>query len=130
MPLHLISSFLHTRSLLVSCAYVSIEAVDCILLSIELKSFLLIFSVKTLWLPLFSLCCVFNVTLLFFTNSWRHEFYCFVNVYFSLNVNVYFIFTLSCFWKVFIIFKFKFFYDALSCAFYFFFFSSSLLFIK
>ena len=39
--LHLISSFLLTRSLLVPSAYISIESIDCILLSsFELKAIL------------------------------------------------------------------------------------------
>ena len=56
-------SFLHTRSLLFPYAYVSIELIDCILLSsFELKPILLISSVKTLCLPVLNLCCVFNVS--------------------------------------------------------------------
>ena len=34
---------------------------------------MLIFSVKTLCLSLLNLYCVFNITLLFFTNSWRQS---------------------------------------------------------
>ena len=46
--LHLISSFLHTRSLLVPYAYVSTELIDCIYLSsFEFKAILLASSVKT-----------------------------------------------------------------------------------
>ena len=64
--LHLISSFLLTRSLLVPYAYVSIEYIDCILLSSsELNAMLLIFSVKTLCVSLLNLCCFFNIDLLF-----------------------------------------------------------------
>ena len=70
--LHLISSFLHTRSLLASCTYVSIESIDWIILSsFELKASLLISSVRTLYLSVLNLCYVINITLLFFTNSLR-----------------------------------------------------------
>ena len=63
--LHLISSFSFTRSLLVPY-----KSTDCILLSsFELKSILLIFSVKSLCLSLLNPCCVFNINLLFFMNS-------------------------------------------------------------
>ena len=48
---------MHTRSLLVSCAYVSIESTDFILLlSFELKVILLISSVKTLCFSLLNIC--------------------------------------------------------------------------
>ena len=58
--------FLHTRSFLVPYTYVSIESIDCILLSsFELKATLLISSVKTLWLRLLSICCDSNISLLF-----------------------------------------------------------------
>ena len=68
--LHLISSFSFTRSFLVPYAYVSVESVDCILLSsFELKAILLISSVKTLCLSLLNLCCVFDINLMFFMNS-------------------------------------------------------------
>ena len=68
--LHLISSFSLTRSLLGPYAYVSVESIDCILLSsFELKAVLLIPSVKTSCLSLLNICCVFNIDLLFFMNS-------------------------------------------------------------
>ena len=68
--LRLISSFLRARSLPVSCANVSIELIDCILLSsFELKAILLISLLKTLCLLLLNLCCVFNISLIFFMNS-------------------------------------------------------------
>ena len=68
--LRLISPFLLTRSLLVPYVYVSIESIDCILLSsFELKAILLISSVKTLCLSLLNLCCVFDIDLLFLMNS-------------------------------------------------------------
>ena len=70
--LHLISSFSLTRSLLAPCPYpyVSIESIDCIvLLPFKLKAILLVSSIKTLCLSLVSLCCDFNLDLLFFMNS-------------------------------------------------------------
>ena len=70
--LHLTSSLLHIRPVLVSCAYVSIESIDCILLSsFKLKAILLISSVKTLCVFLLNICSVFNITLLLFMNSLR-----------------------------------------------------------
>ena len=67
--MRLVFSFLHRRSVLITCAYVSIESIDYILLSsFELKAILLISSVKTLCLSLLNLCCVFNISL-GFTNS-------------------------------------------------------------
>ena len=64
--LHLIFSFLLAISLLVLYTYVSIISIDCILLSsFELKTTLLISSVKTLYLSLLNLCCVFNIGLFF-----------------------------------------------------------------
>ena len=52
------------RSLLVPYAYVSIESIDCILLSsFELKAILLISFVKTLCFSLLNLRCVFNTNL-------------------------------------------------------------------
>ena len=58
------------KSLFIPYAYVSIESIDCILLSSsEPKAILLIFSVKTLCLSLLNFCCVFNISLLFFMNS-------------------------------------------------------------
>ena len=64
--LHLISSFLHTRSLHFQYAYVSMESIDSFLLSsFELKATLLISSVKAGCLSLLNLCCVFNIILLF-----------------------------------------------------------------
>ena len=63
-------TFLHIRSLLVPYACVSIESIDHILLSsFELKAILLISSVKTLCLSLLNLCCAFNISLLFFMDS-------------------------------------------------------------
>ena len=68
--LHLISSLALTRSFFVPNAYVHIELIDCILLlSFELKTVLLISSVKTFCLSRLNLCCVFLIDLLFFINS-------------------------------------------------------------
>ena len=68
----LIFSFLHIRSLLVPYAPVSIELIDCILLSsFELKSILLISLGKTLCLSLLNLCLVFNITFSYFVISLR-----------------------------------------------------------
>ena len=65
--LHLVSTFLHIKYLYVPYAYVSIESIDCILLSLlAFNSILLISSVNTLCLLLLNLCCVFNINLLFF----------------------------------------------------------------
>ena len=72
--LYLISSFLHTRSLFIPYAYVSVGPIDCILLSsFELKAILLISSVKTLCFLLLNLCCVF-------------KFYFFLNVFFNFQL--------------------------------------------
>ena len=88
--LHLISSFLHTRSVLVPVAYVSIKSIDYILSSsFELKDILLISSVKTLCLSLLNLFCAFDIS--FFTNSFwsplrlsTRIFIFFLNSYFTL----------------------------------------------
>ena len=70
--LHHISLLSLTKFLLVPYAYVSIESIDCILLSsFELKAILLISSVKTLCLSLLNLCCICNISSLFFVNSVR-----------------------------------------------------------
>ena len=51
--LRLISYFLHTSSLLVSYAYISIKSIDCIFLSsFELEAILLISLAKRLWYSL------------------------------------------------------------------------------
>ena len=64
------SLFSFTRSLLVLCAYVSIESIDYILLlSFKLKEILLVPSVKKIWLLLLNLCSVFNIDLLVFMYS-------------------------------------------------------------
>ena len=82
--LHLISSFSLTRSLLFSYAYISIESIDCILLSsFELKAILLISSVKTLCFSLLNLCCVFNIDLLFLMN--------FYHFFLSLSMFIFFL---------------------------------------
>ena len=62
-------SLSHIRSLLIPCAYVSIESIDCILLSLcEFKAILLISSVKALYLSFLNLCWVFNTNLIFSTS--------------------------------------------------------------
>ena len=69
--LHLISSFSLARSLIVPYAYVSIESIDCILLlSFQLKEFLLISSVKSFCLPHLKLCCISNIDLFFINSLW------------------------------------------------------------
>ena len=66
--LHLIS-FLLTRSLLVPYAHISIESIDCILLSsFKIKAILLISSIKTFCFSLLNYCCGFNIDLLLFMN--------------------------------------------------------------
>ena len=55
--------------LLIPYAYVSIESIDCIILSsFAIKKILLVNSVQTLYLSLLSLCCAFCIVLRF-TNS-------------------------------------------------------------
>ena len=67
--LHLIPSLSLTKSLVVLYAYVSIESIDSILLSsFKLREVLFISSVKTLFLSLLNLCCIFNIDLYFFYN--------------------------------------------------------------
>ena len=67
--LHLISSFLNTRSLLVLYAHVSTELIDCIPLpSIELTGILSVSSLETLCLSLRNVCCIFNIIVLYFIN--------------------------------------------------------------
>ena len=70
--LHSVSSYSITRTLPVPYTYVSIKSIACILLSLfELKAILLISSVKTLCLSLLNLCCICNISSLFFVNSVR-----------------------------------------------------------
>ena len=93
--LHLISSSLHTRSLFVPYAYVSIESIDCILLSsFELKAILLIYSVKTLCLSLLNLCCVSNISFYFLRILFNLFSNYLLEVYFLLNGLFYFQFAL------------------------------------
>ena len=62
--------FLLHSSLLVPLAYACFKSIDCILLSsLELKSILLIYSVKIFCVSLLNLCCVFNISSLFLMNS-------------------------------------------------------------
>ena len=61
--LHLIYSFLLTRSLFIPYAYVSAKSIDCILLSsLELRAILLISSLGTWYLSLLCVYCVFNIS--------------------------------------------------------------------
>ena len=65
--LNLISSVSPTKFFLVPYAYVSVESIDCILLSsFELKAILLNSLVKTLCLSLLNLFCVFNIYIFFY----------------------------------------------------------------
>ena len=67
---YIYSSLSLTKSLLVPCTYVSIESIDCILLSsFGFRATLLISSVKTLCLLLLDLFCIWNIDLLFFISS-------------------------------------------------------------
>ena len=51
--------------MLVPYAYVSIDLIDCIILSsFEVKAILLNSSVKTLCLSFLNVCCVFNICLI------------------------------------------------------------------
>ena len=111
MLLHLVSSFLHTRSLLVPCSYVSVESIDRILLSSsELKAALLISSVKTLCPSLSNRYCFFNIRLLFLwiVQDNLHQFYSILNglfyfqfelllnSFYNLKVNFSFYYTFFC----------------------------------
>ena len=72
---HLISSFLHIRSLLVPYAYVSIESIDSILLSsLALNAILLTSSVNALFFSLLNLPCDHSISLLILSNSLSFSF--------------------------------------------------------
>ena len=94
--LHLIYFLSYTKTVLVPHAYVSIESIDCILLtSFELKTILSISSVNTLYLSLLNLCCIFNIDLLFLMNClW---FFKTIYVNFIFFYMIYFIVELSSF---------------------------------
>ena len=93
--LHHISLLSLTKFLLVPYAYVSIESIDCILLSsFELKAILLIYSVKTLCLSLLNLCCVFNISFYFLRILFNLFSNYLLEVYFLLNGLFYFQFAL------------------------------------
>ena len=67
--LHLISSFSHTRSLLIPYAYMCIESIDYTFLSsLALNEILLTSSGKALYFSLLNFCCDFNINVLFFIN--------------------------------------------------------------
>ena len=69
--LHLISSFFHTRSLLITYSYVSMESIDCILLPLlALISISLSSSVSIFCFSRQNLCCNLNFNLLFYMSSW------------------------------------------------------------
>ena len=71
-------------------AYVFIESIDCILLSsFELRAILLIFSVKSLYLSLLSLCCVFNINFLFLMISLLFYYYI-CQISFFLDISFYY----------------------------------------
>ena len=116
-----ISSFLHTRSLLVSYTYVSIESIGSILLSpLALNTIFLISLENTLCFWFVNLCCGFSVIICYFYE-------CFMIFSIIIYVNFIFLrfdliyFQVELVLKNFIIFKFKFFlYDALFCVFCFF----------
>ena len=93
--LHHISLLSLTKFLLVPYAYVSIESIDCILLSsFELKAILLIYSVKTLCLSLLNLCCVSNISFYFLRILFNLFSNYLLEVYFLLNGLFYFQFAL------------------------------------
>ena len=101
--------------------HVFIKSIDCILLSsFEIKRILLISSVKTLYLSLLNLCCVFNINWLFFY-EFDMVFFETIHVNFIFSYIIYFIIKLSCLKKLFAFFKFIFsFYDTPFFAFFFF----------
>ena len=87
----LIFFFLHMRSLLVPYACVSIELIDCILLSsFELRWILIISSVKTLCLSLLNLLlfACFLWILIYFLSDNLHQFLSFLNslLYFQFEM--------------------------------------------
>ena len=113
--MQLVFSFLCIGSLLIPCAYVSIESIDCILLlSFELKVILLISSVKALYLLLLNLCCVYFLQIFFVL------FYLlYVNLHQLLSfLNSLFYFQFEILLSIFRNFKIKgFFYNRSFCAF-------------
>ena len=78
-------------SLLIPYGYVSIESIDCILLSsFELKAVLSISSVKTLCLSLLNLCCVLDIDLLFFINFYEFFNTIYVNFFYFFLDNLFY----------------------------------------
>ena len=70
--LYLISSFFTYKIFACSICNVSIESIDCILLSsFELEAILLISSVKPLYYSLLNLCCVFNLFIVSYDFLWN-----------------------------------------------------------
>ena len=101
---------LHMRSLLISCAYVSIESIDCILLSsFELKAIFLISSVKTLCLSHLNLCYDFNSNL-FFMNSFLSSLRLLTWIPFFSKCIINCVCNLTFFQEIFIILKFRLFF--------------------
>ena len=92
--LQMISSCLHTRYLLVPCAYVSIESVDCILSLLALHAILLNYPVNTLCFLLLNLYCDFNFDLLFlmilydFLLNYLYQVYFFLGGLFLFQVDL------------------------------------------
>ena len=122
-----VCSFLHISFLLGPHSYVSIELIDCVLLSswlsLVLNATLLTSSVNILFYLLLNLCYDFSISLLFFMNSLWFSCRQFISSLFFLVSLVYIfsIFKLSYFQTFFIIFKIKFsFHEALFYAFRFF----------
>ena len=106
--MHLVYSFLLTRSLLIAYVYVSIESVYFILLlSSELRVTLLISSVRTLCLALINLHV--SLILLVFLGILYDSFQDYL-INFIFVQMIHFLFKLSCFQTVFINLKFKFFF--------------------
>ena len=118
--LQLNSFFLHSRYLIscLLCTYVFIVSTDCILLtSFEVKAVLLISSLKTC-ISFLTFCCVFNISSIFFMNSFLsslrlHQFHFFLNglFYFQFELLLYSFYNLEI--------KFSF-YDSLFAPFPFF----------
>ena len=120
--LSLISSFLRIMDLLLLHRYVSLQSIDCIVLSLlAINAILITSSVNTLCFLLQNLSCNFNINLLSFKkfcDFLLHYILQYFNIIFFLVV--YFIFESICFLTIFKIFDFKLsFYYTIFCAFLF-----------
>ena len=120
--LSLISSFLRIMDLLLLYRYVSLQSIDCIVLSLlAINAILITSSVNTLCFLLQNLSCNFNINLLSFKkfcDFLLHYILQYFNIIFFLVV--YFIFESICFLTIFKIFDFKLsFYYTIFCAFLF-----------